>query len=563
MPLPNILEFTGTNITQRKFQLAQGKLLNFVGELDGRLAATANGYFKSYSNLTEANADIANIPLGVSVRVLSASDGGDYYKATSSAEILAKSPYDPLTQAQADATEKMNIAESNAKEYTNDVATQVSKFAENVIHAEFYNNDEVSIEVPLVISEDGYILLNLSNPKEIESFFFEFFNDDSETAFFTVSEDLYRINSDNNFQLEFFNDDSEQIAVFVSEDLLIIPIVPSTQNNSGDINLVGLPLTEKDLEPHKPYLHNDFLKVAKEYDIWYTQGDRANEYATHQSVYAFYDQLVAENPQYITKTVLGTDELSNEIIEYHFQCPRFTASGGNEGDYVGEDAKPPKIVLVSGVHGVEHEAVIVVMMMMRDICRNWRTDDRLSMLRWCTDIVLVPMINPTGYDRYTRENHLNIDLNRDGFALTQPETQIAVGLATRHADADLFIDNHNSFAFGEHQRPYWIGFQDRQFLPVAKELAYKLGSYIRKEMGLYDSANQTCTRISTLTVNSIELAWHTTHNKPAILIETPRAGGTSMMSVKNRRIHNLHCLTESIYSLRNHIVKTSIYGVSA
>ena len=99
MPLPNILEFIGTNITQRRFQIAQGQFLDFVGELDKRQAATANGYYKSYATLATANADIANIPFGVSVKVLSAADGGDYYKATTEATSLTKSAYDPSIQS--------------------------------------------------------------------------------------------------------------------------------------------------------------------------------------------------------------------------------------------------------------------------------------------------------------------------------------------------------------------------------------------------------------------------------------------------------------------------------
>lgn len=101
MPLPNILEFIGINITQRKFQQAMDKLLNFTDELDKRQSATANGYYKSYVTLSAANADIANIPLGVSVKVLSAENGGEYYKASAGATSLTKSPYDPLTQAKA------------------------------------------------------------------------------------------------------------------------------------------------------------------------------------------------------------------------------------------------------------------------------------------------------------------------------------------------------------------------------------------------------------------------------------------------------------------------------
>ncbi|WP_081410060.1 exo-alpha-sialidase [Acinetobacter indicus] len=107
MPLPDIKEFTGTNITQRKFQEAQGKLLEFVDEIDQRQAATANGYYKSYATLAAANADIANIPLGVSVKVLSDEEGGEYYKAISGATSLTKSPYDPLTISKAAIEEKI------------------------------------------------------------------------------------------------------------------------------------------------------------------------------------------------------------------------------------------------------------------------------------------------------------------------------------------------------------------------------------------------------------------------------------------------------------------------
>lgn len=96
MPLPDIKEFTGTNITQRKFQEAQGKLLEFVDEIDQRQAATANGYYKSYATLAAANADIANIPLTVSVKVLSEENGGEYYKESEEATLLTKSPYDPV-----------------------------------------------------------------------------------------------------------------------------------------------------------------------------------------------------------------------------------------------------------------------------------------------------------------------------------------------------------------------------------------------------------------------------------------------------------------------------------
>ncbi|MCU4501529.1 hypothetical protein KTI59_15855, partial [Acinetobacter radioresistens] len=67
--------------------------------------------------LAEANAKVAEIPLNRLVRVLSATDGGDYYKASADATSLTKSAFDPVEQAKADATTKANAAESNAKAY--------------------------------------------------------------------------------------------------------------------------------------------------------------------------------------------------------------------------------------------------------------------------------------------------------------------------------------------------------------------------------------------------------------------------------------------------------------
>lgn len=156
MPLPNILEFIGTNITQRKFQQAMEKLLGFTDELDKRQAATANGYYKSYATLSTANADIANIPLGVSVKVLNSADGGEYYKATLGATSLTKSPYDPLTQAKADATTKADLAEANAKSYTDLKVDDKFESSNNNDLFQFVDEDE---NIIARLSETGQLYL--------------------------------------------------------------------------------------------------------------------------------------------------------------------------------------------------------------------------------------------------------------------------------------------------------------------------------------------------------------------------------------------------------------------
>lgn len=68
--------------------------------VDSAVIAIASGnYYKSYPSLVLANADIANIPLNASVKVLDGSEGGDYYKASADSTQLTKAKYDPLNLA--------------------------------------------------------------------------------------------------------------------------------------------------------------------------------------------------------------------------------------------------------------------------------------------------------------------------------------------------------------------------------------------------------------------------------------------------------------------------------
>lgn len=119
MPLPNILEFIGNNVTQAGFKAAFEKLLNYLNVegatkadltsaitpkadktyVDTALVSFQNGAVKTYPTLAAANADIVNIQLNSKISVLSADDGGDYYKASSGATSLTKSPYDPALSA--------------------------------------------------------------------------------------------------------------------------------------------------------------------------------------------------------------------------------------------------------------------------------------------------------------------------------------------------------------------------------------------------------------------------------------------------------------------------------
>lgn len=77
----------------------------------------SGGYFKRYTTLAAANADIANIPVNGVVKVTDAVDGGDYEKVSVGATTLTKSAYDPLTQAKTYTDIKTQNINTNADAY--------------------------------------------------------------------------------------------------------------------------------------------------------------------------------------------------------------------------------------------------------------------------------------------------------------------------------------------------------------------------------------------------------------------------------------------------------------
>ncbi|QIC64450.1 hypothetical protein [Acinetobacter schindleri] len=183
MPLPNILEFIGTNITQRKFQQAMEKLLGFTDELDKRQAAIGNGYYKSYATLAAANADIANIPMGVSVKVMSAENGGEYYKATSGAATLTKSNYDPLTQAKEYTDNRTNYS----YEYVNGnkIGDKSARYVNLGINAIYALSSSVNYDSVVIPVREGIVLFIMNDKQDFnvptKNYTFAFYADNPNT----------------------------------------------------------------------------------------------------------------------------------------------------------------------------------------------------------------------------------------------------------------------------------------------------------------------------------------------------------------------------------------------
>ena len=105
---------------------------------------------------------------------------------------------------------------------------------------------------------------------------------------------------------------------------------------------------------------------------------------------------------------------------------------------------PIRIMLWSQMHGNESTTTKALLDLIQECQRNPP--------KWLEEVslLLVPLLNPDGAKRYTRQNANGVDLNRDAQALSQPESQVLKKLF------DSF-DPHYCFNLHDQRTIYGIG----------------------------------------------------------------------------------------------------------
>jgi hypothetical protein len=121
-----------------------------------------------------------------------------------------------------------------------------------------------------------------------------------------------------------------------------------------------------------------------------------------------------------------------------------------------------KILLWSQMHGNESTATKAIF----DLINFLKSDDELTgfknNLLDNLEINFVPMLNPDGAERFTRENAVNVDLNRDALSFQSPESRILQELKDE-------INPEFCFNLHDQNRYYSVGRTD--FSPVLSFLA--------------------------------------------------------------------------------------------
>lgn len=211
-----------------------------------------------------------------------------------------------------------------------------------------------------------------------------------------------------------------------------------------------------------------------------------------EDVYSWYDELLNDSERHSKKTI-GTDGVGNPIYAYRFNAPRVEDEG--EGR---QEEKIPKMFLISGIHGLEKAGVYNLYNGMKAIIEDWRTDERLETLRFNADYIVVPIINPDGFDRSRRQNENDVDLARNfperwsggsdnpddvtyqgPYPLSEAGSQALADLLEEHAEETiLFLSHHN---FGSSDGFVWIPSASKLQTDLAKKVIAKLSREWQKE----------------------------------------------------------------------------------
>lgn len=164
-----------------------------------------------------------------------------------------------------------------------------------------------------------------------------------------------------------------------------------------------------------------------------------------------WDDLISENSNYITKEVMGMDASNTHEVWRLTLTPQ---------RYDERRNRPlPKILIFSTLHGMEETSAFDTYMFFRDLCENWKTDPLLRWLRWNCQFVVMPLVNPWGFQNNERKNYNGVDLNRNfvpGHTVGDPNDPYYGGpsplseVETQYVDATLTANTDAMIAFDHH-----------------------------------------------------------------------------------------------------------------
>lgn len=169
---------------------------------------------------------------------------------------------------------------------------------------------------------------------------------------------------------------------------------------------------------------------------------------------------------------------------------------------------PIKILGWSQMHGNETTTTKAVFDLLNLFAKEEKSQEVEEILEKCTFLV-IPMLNPDGAARYTRENVNKVDLNRDAHDLKEPESKVLRNCFEKF-DPDFCFNLHDQrtiFSAGDTNKPATLSFLSPSMdnertvtevrlkaMQVIAAINNALQTYIPGQIGRYDDAfNINCT----------------------------------------------------------------------
>ena len=191
-----------------------------------------------------------------------------------------------------------------------------------------------------------------------------------------------------------------------------------------------------------------------DFDSLYNAPDTLdNYYASPTSVksadhIARYDAVMARHTGFVTKKKLGTDNHGYDVFVYQTHPADIFLSKSqvfNGSAATNIKLKKPKILITTGIHGNEKSASIGTYYFFKEMLDNPTNNPTLEFIKRNVEIVLIPIVNNSGFSSGSYLTADNININRDfptAGSITTPETQFVIDVMTEHSDMDFHIDCH-------------------------------------------------------------------------------------------------------------------------
>lgn len=235
---------------------------------------------------------------------------------------------------------------------------------------------------------------------------------------------------------------------------IAIPVL-SGESKSDVLNAIKFYITLDDKITRVTSTLANGLSNEIESELYYKSSDDVPMAANSAAVFALYDELVTAYPNYVTKNVLTVDGFENYEYVFDSHAYNYQSTSRNKFSQISK----PKILITTGVHGYEKEAVMSAYCFFKALCENRRS---VAKLRQCFVIKIIPMVTSYGFDHNTRWNANGVNINRNfdadwvasgnayendysgSAAASEAETQFLQAWLDANTDAALYIDSHNS-----------------------------------------------------------------------------------------------------------------------